>query len=289
MSHILQRSPWTPQLYARAVAGAVLPGFVWGGGDRLPARSLCLPGVHFSEQRIADYRRVCGDGPGMPPALLHLPGFPLALQLMTERDFPMSALGMVHIANVIEVRADLDPTDDYDITVELANPRNHRKGAQFDAVTTATHEDAVVWREVSTYLSRGSRLADAAEAEPPTDWAAAPADAEQIEIAVPGDIGRRYAAVSGDRNPIHLHGLSARVFGFRTAIAHGMWSLARCLSEIEPELPHRYTVTAGFFKPVFLPGQTTLFIDRAPGQWSLWLMTGETRHAALRVTADARQ
>ena len=275
-------------MYARAVAGAALPGFLWGGGDRLPQRSLCLEGVHFSEHRIEDYRRVCGDGPGLPPAMLHLPGFPLALQLMTGRDFPMSALGMVHIANTIEVLADLGTTDEYDITVELANPRTHRKGAQFDAITTATRDDVVVWREVSTYLSRGSRLADADEASPQPEWPAPPADAQQIAIEVPGDIGRRYASVSQDRNPIHLHGLAARLFGFRTAIAHGMWSLARCLSEVESEVPERYTVVAGFFKPVFLPAHTTLFIDRDPGQWSLWLMTGETRHAALHITADAR-
>jgi len=285
MSQTLQRSPWTPQLYVRAVAGAALPGFLWGGGDRLPQGSLRLEGVDFSDQRIRDYRRVCGEGPGLPPAMLHLPGFPLALQLMTARDFPMSALGMVHIANTIEVLTHLETSDEYDITVELANPRTHRKGAQFDAVTTATRDDVVVWREVSTYLSRGTRLADAPAAPPQREWPSASADAEQIAIDVPGDIGRRYAAVSGDRNPIHLHGLAARVFGFRTAIAHGMWSLARCLSEVESELPERYTVVAGFFKPVFLPAKTTLFIDRGAGEWSLLLSTGTTRHAALHIRA----
>lgn len=285
MSQTLNRSPWTPQLYVRAVAGAALPGFLWGGGDRLPQGSLRLEGVDFSEHRIRDYRRVCGEGPGLPPAMLHLPGFPLALQMMTARDFPMPALGMVHIENSIEVLTHLDTSDEYDITVELANPRTHRKGAQFDAVTTATRDDVVVWREVSTYLSRGTRLADAPEAAPQREWPAASADAEQIVIDVPGDIGRRYAAVSGDRNPIHLHGLAARMFGFRTAIAHGMWSLARCLSEVESELPERYTVVAGFFKPVFLPAQTTLSIDRGAGQWSLLLSTGTTRHAALHITA----
>ncbi|NEA19599.1 MaoC/PaaZ C-terminal domain-containing protein, partial [Streptomyces halstedii] len=53
------------------------------------------------------------------------------------------------------------------------------------------------------------------------------------EWRLPGDLGRRYGAVSGDRNPIHLHPLTARLFGFPRHIAHGMWTVARCLAEAE--------------------------------------------------------
>ena len=47
------------------------------------------------------------------------------------------------------------------------------------------------------------------------------------------DLGRRYAAISGDYNPIHLGALSAKLFGFKQAIAHGMWSKARCLAALD--------------------------------------------------------
>ncbi|SCD77380.1 MaoC like domain-containing protein, partial [Streptomyces sp. DpondAA-D4] len=53
------------------------------------------------------------------------------------------------------------------------------------------------------------------------------------EWRLPGDLGRRYGAVSGDRNPIHLHPLTARLFGFPRHLAHGMWTVARCLAEAE--------------------------------------------------------
>ena len=52
-----------------------------------------------------------------------------------------------------------------------------------------------------------------------------------------GDLGRRYAAVSGDRNPIHMHALTAKPLGFPAAIAHGMWTKARCLAALESRLP----------------------------------------------------
>lgn len=287
MVHTLGKAPRIAELYARAVAGAVLPGFVWGGGDDLPGTALRLAHVRFTPEQVDAYRDVCaGSGPRLPTAMPHLPGFPLALKLMTARDFPMPAVGMVHVANQISVLEVLDPAAEYDIGVDLTNPRQHAKGTQFDVVTTASCEGQIVWRETSTYLSRGHRLTDAGPAAPRRQWPEPPESAEVVTIDVPADIGRRYASVSGDRNPIHLHPLTARAFGFRSAIAHGMWTLARCLAEVEVELPDTYTVNAGFFKPVFLPATCQLYVDRTPGNWNLWFMGGHSLHAAVSVTSD---
>ena len=79
---------------------------------------------------------------------------------------------------------------------------------------------------------------------------------------VPADIGRRYADVSGDHNPIHLHPLTARLFGFRRAIAHGMWSMARCLAFYEGRLPAAYTVDVRFKLPILLPATVALIRRR---------------------------
>jgi acyl dehydratase len=90
--------------------------------------------------------------------------------------------------------------------------------------------------------------------DPPADTAGA------VTWKLPGDLGRRYGAISGDRNPIHLHALSARLFGFKQAIAHGMWTKARALAALEP-LPDAYTVDVEFKKPIFLPGRVTFAAD----------------------------
>jgi acyl dehydratase len=68
-----------------------------------------------------------------------------------------------------------------------------------------------------------------------------------------GDVGRRYAAVSGDHNPIHLYPLTARALGFKRQIAHGMWSAARCVAALENRLPDAVTVDVAFRRPLFLP------------------------------------
>jgi acyl dehydratase len=78
---------------------------------------------------------------------------------------------------------------------------------------------------------------------------------------LPGDLGRQYAGVSGDRNPIHMHPLSAKLFGFPTAIAHGMWTKARCLSALGPRLDDKFTAEVAFRKPILLPA-TVKFAEK---------------------------
>jgi acyl dehydratase len=73
--------------------------------------------------------------------------------------------------------------------------------------------------------------------------------------SLPGDLGRRYASVSGDRNPIHMHNLSAKAFGFPKAIAHGMWTKARALAAIDNKLPDAFTVDVAFKRPILLPSK----------------------------------
>ncbi len=79
-----------------------------------------------------------------------------------------------------------------------------------------------------------------------------------------GDLGRRYAGVSGDRNPIHMHALTAKPLGFPRAIAHGMWTKARCLAALESRLPDAFAVDVRFRKPILLPGRVE-FASSAQG------------------------
>src|SRR5207248_5225159 len=109
----------------------------------------------------------------------------------------------------------------------------------------------VVWEEVSTNLRRGGRGATAPrEEERQREAEELPATATWRLL---GDLGRRYASVSGDINPIHMHSLSARLFGFPSAIAHGIWTKARCAAALEARLPEKFTMRAAFKKPILLP------------------------------------
>src|SRR5690606_27752270 len=91
----------------------------------------------------------------------------------------------------------------------------------------------------------------------------------------PADIGRRYARVAGDYNPIHLSAPSAKLFGFPRAIAHGLWNKARSLAALGERLPHAgYEVEVRFQKPVLLPAELQLLASAAADSGRLLLRSG---------------
>jgi len=231
------------------------------GGSSLPADELFHADVAVDVSHLASYNRVCGFGlrDELPATYPHVLAFPLQMRLMTSPGFPFPLPGLVHIANRISLARPVLASERFDLRVRAVDLRPHERGRQFDVVSELLVDSAVVWTDVSTYLRRegssgsGGSLAEAPE--PSAVW------------SVPGDIGRRYAAVSGDRNPIHLNALAARLFGFRRAIAHGMWTKARSLAALEGRLPSAYTVDVRFKLPVLLPAKVGFSASPAGEGW----------------------
>jgi acyl dehydratase len=244
-------------LYPKAGLGAArgllgrLPG-VGGGEPALPDVELRLPGVEIDREHLADYDRVCGFRlrDTLPPTYPHILAFPLSMELMTRGDFPFPVIGMVHVRNRIEQVRPIDAGEPLDVRVWTEDLRPHEKGLQFEMRAEVTSGTQIVWKSWSTYLRRGGGNGGGSSdkdrrSEPP------PA---QAQWKLPGDIGRSYAGVSGDSNPIHMHPLSARLFGMPRPIAHGMWMKARCLAALEGHLPDAVEVDVSFKLPVYIPG-----------------------------------
>lgn len=267
-----QSAPGMLPLFARAGA-AMIPGVsrlpFLGGGERskdIPDRVLTMDDVTVSRERLGKYARVCGFtlSDTLPPTYPHILAFPLQLSLMTDPSFPFPAIGLVHIANEITQHRLLSAAEKLSVRVWATPLEPHPRGQQFSLRTEVSAGTEVVWEETSTNLRRGhegegSRLQAAGPERRAPDAAELPATATW---RLNGDLGRRYAAVSGDINPIHMHPLSARLFGFPSAIAHGMWTKARCLAAQENRLPQSFTVEVAFRRPILLPatvqfGETT--------------------------------
>jgi acyl dehydratase len=261
-------------VYPKAVAATGrsvlrrLPGL--GGGEReLPDVELVLGDVEIDRDHLAEYDRVCGFRlrDELPPAYPHVIAFPLSMELMTDGDFPFAVIGLVHIRNRIEHLRPIRADERVTMRVWTDDLEQHDKGTQFNVRAEARAGDEVAWRSASTYLHReggGSSGKDGREErpEPPQPKAV---------WSLPGDLGRRYAAVSGDRNPIHMRRLSARLFGMPRQIAHGMWQKARCLAALEGSLPDAYEVDVQFKLPVFLPGKVNFATWPEDGGWGFAL------------------
>ena len=195
--------------------------------------------------------------------------FPAVMSLLTGFDFPFSALGAVHVENRITAHRPIAVTDTVRVKVRAENLREHRKGLLVDFVTDIGVGNTPAWHQVSTFLHQ-QRTSLSGEPKPPR---AAPAKLPPPNAVLRITAGRirRYAAVSGDRNPIHTSAIGARLFGFPAAIAHGMFSAAAVLANIEGQLPDRVCYAVKFGKPVVLPAGPGLYVDRVADGWDLAL------------------
>jgi acyl dehydratase len=231
--------------YVRALARQ-LP-LLGGRGDALPDRELVLAEVAIDRGHLAAYQRVCRFWPRdvLPPTYPHVVAFPLARRLITARDFPLRPLSLVHIANRIDQHRLVRVVERLSLRVRAERLRADENGMRFDIVADVAVDGETVWRQRSGYLHREGGRARPAPDPPPREAGAV--------WRVPVATGRRYAAVSGDRNPIHLHPLAARALGRPGRVAHPMWLMARCAAALEEMLPSACAIEVSFRAPLSLP------------------------------------
>jgi acyl dehydratase len=225
--------------------------------------------VTLERDHIERYAAVCGFAvrDTVPLTYPHLLGFPAQLSIMGGPDFPAPAIGSVHVQNAVTAHRALLVGEQVRVSVTASAARPHAKGTAFDFTTTLRDaDDAIAWESTSTYLRRGRGDDDAPAAPSYPD-----APTHGLTWRLPADLGRRYAAVSGDHNPIHLHPLTAKALGFPRQIAHGMWTLARCVAALENRLPDAVRVEASFKKPVLLPGTVAYGVARLEDGWAFSL------------------
>lgn len=251
--------PGTLNQYLRALfargSGQKEPGF--------PSIDALLSGVRPDAAKVQGYARVCGFSPQnnwLPVTYPHILAFPLHMELMLHKDFPLPLMGLVHVRNSIQQRRRIRSDETLDIRARLSSGRQTDKGTEFDIVTEVSSGGVIIWTSVSTNLYRRKSSKGAAvqkvHAVPETfnsseNW------------TLPDSLGRQYARVSGDSNPIHLHPLAARLFGFKRHIAHGMWSKARIAAALEDKFADgAVTLSTDFRLPVFLPARVEFCYSR---------------------------
>lgn len=238
--------------------------------EPLPAIGL-YGSVTVDEKNLQAYCSVCElkDTVYLPPLYPHILAFKLQLALLTDKAFPFPLLGIIHLENRIRVLQPMTGIGPYTILVTAEDLQPYTQGAAFTIVTKVMQQQGIVWEAYSRVLCKKATIAG----EPP-----AKKRGERLEQSViaqwsaPSNIGRRYAKVSNDYNPIHLSALSARAFGFERAIAHGLWAKAKCLDALSSYLPlSGYEISVRFQKPILLPSELALkaSLPGDHGQFSL--------------------
>jgi acyl dehydratase len=205
--------------------------------DAVPRIDAVLDRFCVDRRHLGRYRRVCGDSEStqLPITYPHVLATPLHLAMIACEAFPVSLFGVVHLRNRIVQHRPLHVDDTGTIHAWLDGHRETARGQELDLQTQVHVGGEVVWSETSTMLARRhnrARVPRTREPGLPTLEVPPRQDVTTSTFVVAPTVGRQYARVSGDFNPIHIANVAARLFGFKRAIAHGMWSLARCAAEI---------------------------------------------------------
>ena len=220
---------------------------------RLPATELVAEAVHIDPERTARYNALFGlPVDEVAFAYPFVFTFPLQLALMTRPDSPLRLPGLVHLGIDIVAPRALRAGAPYRAACTVARQAVTARGLEFALAVTLADEAGIAWQAESRILARRSRTNGTPRPARPR----APVIDHTVldEVVAPGNIGRRYAQVSGDWNPIHLGRLGARALGFERPIAHGMWTLARMAAAGDGARPP-CALTAEFIAPLRLPGR----------------------------------
>jgi acyl dehydratase len=229
------------------------PAFATGTVPRIEA---VLERFAVNRRHLARYRKVCGDRDSaqLPITYPHVMATPVHLAMIACEAFPVSLLGVVHTRNRIVQHRPLHVDDAGQIRAWLEGHRETARGQELDLQTEVRVGRETVWSETSTFLARQrgrSRSPRKREADLPHLQVPPRQDVTTSTFVVAPGVGRQYARVSGDFNPIHIADVAARFFGFKRAIAHGMWSLARCAAEIGgPVFSRPCTLDVAFKRPI---------------------------------------
>lgn len=286
----LDHAPSTVELYGRAVQ-ALLPVIGKSGPIKadatLPDVSYQLNNVEADVNRQQAYCRTTGlqFGPHLPLTYPFVLQFPLVMKTLVDPKFPFGAVGSVHAENTIRRFRLIENGEPLSITTHAHDLREHRKGMLIDITSRFHVGRELVAEQVGTFLSQQRTSLSGGERGPaPKDSTPPPPDSV-LSVNL-GQI-RNYAEASGDRNPIHMSNLSAKAFGFPQAIAHGMWSAAASIANVEAQLPVAVEYKVRFGKPILLPAKVNEYTTKVDGGYDVSLLNRRKGYPHLTATLRA--
>lgn len=219
-------------------------------GTQLPEVQYVVDTFQVDVGHLRQYLEICGfkDDGTIPTIYLTVLAQSLQMQMMSCEEFAFDILGLVHIANHIKQMRIIHQHEHLTLSCQFGQLQPHDKGVQFDFIIEVKIANDVVMTAKTTYLVRQKTAGNKNKEKKNEDL---PNYEDRGTWSLPEDLGRRYAVISGDFNLIHLHEKTAKLFGFKRAIAHGMWTNAKALASVD--LPPSFEMNAQFKLPIFLP------------------------------------
>jgi len=245
-------------------------------GEAFPRVGLSAP-WRLERSWLRDYLEICrwgAESQVTPLTVGQVCAAPVQSALLMGDYSPVSPLGLVHASNELLALQPLPLEEELWISVWFGESAWRPRGVTVDlhtVIARSAQRDEPLWMGRTTVFKalhpdqEALKAQRAQRATPPPPLREEPRAAQPLSLELPPDMGRRYAPIARDHNPIHLYPWSARLFGFKRPIVHGMWALARSLAEAVPSAGAASTgeLTVRFKRPLELPSQPQLTLCAA--------------------------
>ena len=275
----LNKPPFIVPLYVKAMLNIVIKTRLNTWSKQPFTDQYCISGLSIDSNNLQQYINVCGfkNTGYLPTTYPFLIAFPLLMKLMTSKTFPVSILGLIHYSNRITQHTPINQNAVLTILCRVNNNHTSDKGRFIETHIDIFEGGKLVWECNSTFLqplkrkpakirSRNNGELNGQVMETVSSFQFTAFDA------------LKYAYISKDTNPIHLHYIPARLMGFKSTIMHGMLAKARVLAQLEALIDiQRISINVQFKNAIYLPTQVCLNIKLSQQKTTFNLMNSEQR------------
>ncbi|MGR6874243.1 FAS1-like dehydratase domain-containing protein [Pseudomonas sp. HK3] len=182
------------------------------------------------QKQLLQYKALCGDTSAseiVSPLYPQVLAFKLHLELLLNKQLPFPVMGLVHRDNEVEYFSPIYPSDQLTIKVGLSDYKKNNKGINCTLLTQVYVSGILKWQATSTYVYR--QIKNAPMQRLRSKNLKIIEQPNNLSIwSLPANLGRQYAKITGDLNPIHLYSLTAKLFGFKKD--HYPWHVYGCES-----------------------------------------------------------
>lgn len=224
-------------------------------GDTLPRIKVSVHNISVNKEKLKKYMAICEfkDNGFLPLLYPHVFSAPKHMTILSHKLFPIPVMGTLHYRNHSIQHRLIRIDEALDIDVELVESRIVKQGLEIDYTIQVKTEGELVWESITTYLKKGKFGKDFQISSNSDIIIPMSENVEKIDLYIPENIGKKYARICSDYNPIHISKTVAKLSGFKRDIAHAMWATANAMSKLHIDISsHPIRVDLVFKGPLFL-------------------------------------
>ncbi len=264
----LNSSPFMGFIFLKAFWKSIWRPNSITSSTRIRKQQILLNQFKANPEKILKYCQICDFSPDLqhPVPISYFQTLFVGLlgKFITSKEFPINPLGLIHIFQSFHQIRPVSVNEILDLSCKLERMTQTQKGIESDFSLEVRIKDELVWQGRSIFLTKSNKKRKKRKLIKDT----IPFEKKEA-IDVSCGMGRKYAVASGDYNPHHLFDIFAKLFGFKKAIAHGMWSIARVVASLEKfmgPLADEIKIDASFKRPIFMPASLALGFEQDKNQ-----------------------